>query len=78
MISHEDAVKAFAAAAITWRTASFSGENACVEVAVVPGYIGLRDAKLGSDSPILAFTSEEWACFVAGVRAGEFDLRAFE
>jgi hypothetical protein len=33
----------------------------------------VRDTKR-DDGGILAFTREEWASFVAGVRLGEFDL----
>jgi hypothetical protein len=32
--------------------------------ASIPGYVGVRDTKLGTASPILAFTSAEWAAFV--------------
>ncbi|MFD7415215.1 DUF397 domain-containing protein [Kitasatospora purpeofusca] len=58
---------------VNWRKSTFSGETgACVEVADgVPGVLPVRDSKdpLG---PSLLFTSEAWAAFVAGVRAGEF------
>jgi hypothetical protein len=73
---HADAVAALAAAT-TWRKASFSGTNGdggCVEVATVPGWVGVRDTKLGPDSPILAFTPHEWDAFAKGVRDGEFEL----
>ena len=48
----------------------------CVEVATIPGWIGVRDTKLGPDSPVLAFTPTEWDAFTQGVRGGEFDLGA--
>jgi hypothetical protein len=56
-----------------WRKSSASGGNGCVEVAVGFEVVGVRDTKdrLG---PVLRFTPEEWAAFVAGVRDGEFDL----
>jgi hypothetical protein len=73
-MKHEDAVAALTAAD-NWHKASFSGgaNGGCVEVATVPGYIGVRDTKLGAASPVLAFTPTEWKAFLAGVRAGEFD-----
>lgn len=60
----------------TWRKSTFcNGATACVEVAPLPdGSVGVRDSKLGDDSPLLSFTPTEWVAFIAGVRAGEFDL----
>lgn len=59
-----------------WRKSSFcNGAATCVEVAPLPdGSVGVRDSKLGDDSPLLSFTPTEWVAFVAGVRDGEFDL----
>jgi len=49
-----------------------SCSEGCVEVAVnVPGIVGLRDTKTGS---IHSYTPDEWNTFVAGIKAGEFDL----
>jgi len=61
-----------------WFKSSFSGsEGSCVEANLAaPGTIQIRDSKLGPDaSPVLTFNPGEWDAFVAGVRAGEFDLR---
>ena len=53
---------------------SFSGAEGCVEVRMLAdGKIGLRDSKDTSKPPHV-FTPHEWHAFVAGVRAGEFDL----
>lgn len=62
--------------ATEWRKASYSkGQSDCVEITDgVPGWIGIRDSKLGADSPILALTTAEWAAFTAGVKDDEFDL----
>jgi hypothetical protein len=59
---------------LDWRKSSFSGGNggACVEVASTDHLVVVRDSKDRS-GPILAFASTEWAAFLAGVRAGEFD-----
>ena len=71
---HADAVAALSAAT-NWHKASYSGgdNGGCVEVATIPGWIGVRDTKLGPDSPVLAFTPTEWEAFTKGVRGGEFD-----
>lgn len=60
-----------------WRKSSFSGENGdsggCVEVAFLPrGDVAVRDTKDRTLAPH-RYTAAEWAAFVAGVRAGEFD-----
>jgi len=47
--------------------------HACVEVAIREDAIGVRDSK-DSSKTTLCFTVEEWAAFVEGVKAGEFDL----
>jgi hypothetical protein len=59
-----------------WRKSSFSGDdgnNGCVEVAFLPGgAVAIRDTKDRALRPHV-HTAAEWAAFVAGVRAGEFD-----
>lgn len=59
-----------------WFKSSFSGAsvNACVEVALLPEEIAVRDSK-DRQGPVLVFTPDEWRAFLAGVRADEFDLR---
>jgi Domain of unknown function (DUF397) len=53
---------------------SYSGNGGCVEVRqLADGTIGLRDSK-DVTKPPHQFTAAEWKAFVAGVRAGEFDL----
>lgn len=47
-----------------WRTSSYSGGNAnCVQVAVTPVHIGLRDSK-NSTGPALVFAANDWTRFV--------------
>lgn len=74
-MQHSDAVAALSVAT-NWHKASHSGNDngGCVEVATIPGWIGVRDTKLGPDSPVLAFTPHEWDAFTRGVRDGEFSL----
>ncbi|MFI7644153.1 DUF397 domain-containing protein [Nonomuraea sp. NPDC049400] len=57
-----------------WRKSSFcNGASTCVEVApLADGWVGVRDAK-EQDGPVLIFSAVEFAAFVAGVKAGEFD-----
>ena len=61
------------ASSATWKRSTFCGETSCVEVAVTPDSIGVRDSKL-THSPVLSFTRSEWDAFVRGVKNGEFDL----
>jgi hypothetical protein len=57
---------------IKWRKSSFSGCLECLEVAQSEQYVLLRDSKdpLGVQ---IRLTPSEWAAFLSGVRAGEFD-----
>lgn len=60
---------------LEFRKSTRSGPNCdnCVEVADIPGGRVLRDSK-NPTGPVLAFDDAEWAAFVAGAKAGEFDL----
>jgi Domain of unknown function (DUF397) len=52
---------------------SYSANNGCVEIAFVDdGGVAVRDSKDRSGS-VLIFQPHEWAAFVRGVGAGEFD-----
>jgi uncharacterized protein DUF397 len=60
-----------------WRKSSYSSPDGqeCVEITtVLAGWVGVRDSKLGAESPVLAFTSAEWRAMVAGARTGELDV----
>jgi hypothetical protein len=56
-----------------FKKSTFSGNGGCVEVAVASTSIKVQDSK--SRDATLTFTPLEWDAFVAGVKAGEFDLR---
>jgi hypothetical protein len=60
------------AATPQFRKSSFSeGGGDCVEVAKIPSRV-VRDSK-DPYGPSLYFFESEWAAFVKGVKAGEFD-----
>jgi len=44
----------------------------CVEVAVKPEGVAVRDSRNRAQGTLF-FTHEEWKCFTDGVRNGEFD-----
>jgi len=55
------------------RTSSRSnGEMECVEVAVVPGRVGVRDSKDRS-GPALMLPPSAWQAFMQDVQVGSFD-----
>jgi hypothetical protein len=59
-----------------WRKSTrSSGGGNCVEVALADGLplVGVRDTK-NRDGGTLAFSSDDWHDFIAGVRAGKFNL----
>lgn len=56
-----------------WETPAACGPNGgnCVDVNLgTPGFVGLRDSKLGA---VLMFDDAEWEAFLAAARAGQFD-----
>jgi hypothetical protein len=57
----------------TWLKSSRSYPSGdCVEVRALDGGVMVRDSK-DPHGPKLSFSRQEWAAFVAGVQAGEFD-----
>jgi hypothetical protein len=63
-----------------WRRSTHSSDGACVEVAfdqrptsLHNPHVLVRDSK-DPHGPVLMFTAQEWAAFLAGARDGEFDL----
>jgi hypothetical protein len=58
---------------LRWRKSSRCDSSSCVEVAVTAERVAVRDSK-NLAAPNLSFSHAEWSAFVAGVRAGDFDL----
>jgi hypothetical protein len=57
-----------------WIQSRACNNSACVQVAHLPGgMVALRDSK-DTAKPAHVFDREEWAAFVTGVKAGDFDL----
>lgn len=60
---------------VGWQKGSGSHPNgSCVEVGEgACGMVHVRDSK-APDGPMLSFTTDEWCAFLAGAKAGEFDV----
>lgn len=56
----------------SWRKSSYSHHEACVTVAQLPDGIGVRDSKQ-PDAGTLVLSRQQFAGWLAGIRAGEFD-----
>lgn len=57
-----------------WRKSSRSAANGCVEVALLPDHVAVRDSK-DRGGPSLLFTKAEWKELIDRIREGEFDMR---
>ena len=59
----------------TWFKSSFSQPGGCcLEVRIEGDQIHVRDTKDAEAGPVLTYTADEWNAFLAGAKAGEFDL----
>ncbi|MFJ2775614.1 DUF397 domain-containing protein [Kitasatospora sp. NPDC087315] len=57
---------------VKWKKAAASNPNDnCVECGTLQGAVMVRDSKDAS-GPALAFPTDTWRAFVAGVRVGDF------
>ncbi|KHF42919.1 DUF397 domain-containing protein [Saccharomonospora viridis] len=57
-----------------WRKSSFSSAGQdCVEFRRIEGGVEVRNSKR-PDEATIRYTIDEWRAFVAGVKAGEFDV----
>jgi hypothetical protein len=58
---------------VSWITSRACNNSACVQVAFLPdGLVALRDSK-DTTKRAHVFDRQEWAAFIAGVMAGDFD-----
>jgi hypothetical protein len=57
----------------SWQKSRYSSANGCVEVAVLPDTVAVRDSK-DRGGPVLMFNQTEWRAFVGAVKDGQFDL----
>ena len=58
--------------ALAWRKSSRSGEDNCVEVAVLPaGGMAVRDSK-DRTGPVLTFTAGRWQAFLGRLTSTGF------
>lgn len=71
-MNHDQAAAALTTAA-GWRKSSYSqGQNGCVEITTeLPGWVGVRDSKLGTDSPVLPVALFEWCAMLATGSEGQ-------
>lgn len=54
-----------------WFKSSFSNaNNACVEVAVLPDAVAVRDSK-DRGGPSLVFTPDQWSAFASAIRTDD-------
>jgi hypothetical protein len=62
-------------AGAAWRKSSHSnGATNCVEVALLPdGSVGVRHSRR-PDGAVIVYSRTEWAAFLAGVKAEEFEF----
>ncbi|MDR7303325.1 DUF397 domain-containing protein [Haloactinomyces albus] len=72
-MSYEDALTALGNATNWHKSSRSQAQNGCVEVGSTGGYVGVRDSKIGAESPVLPFTAAEWAAFTEKAKAGSFD-----
>ncbi len=62
---------------VQFKTSSFSNIDPvpfCVAVARAEDTVAVRNSQDANPATTLEFTREQWAAFVKGVKAGEFDV----
>lgn len=57
---------------LSWHRSATCTGSSCVEVSRHPDGVAVRDSK-DPERGYLVYSREEWAAFVAAIKAGEFD-----
>ncbi|MCA1190072.1 MULTISPECIES: DUF397 domain-containing protein [unclassified Saccharopolyspora] len=57
---------------LNWRKSSHSDQYNCVEVALSPHFVAVRDSKAVEDGR-LTVSPARWAAFLRGLESGRFD-----
>lgn len=60
-------------AEVRWRRAAGCESSNCAEIAIDDDVIEIRNSS-ARDAGTASFTRSEWAAFIGGVKAGEFDV----
>ncbi|MGP3777033.1 DUF397 domain-containing protein (plasmid) [Streptomyces sp. SDT5-1] len=61
----------FDPATAVWFKASYSsGDQNCLESALVPGVVPVRDSKLAEESPVVLFSPTSWSSFITELKSG--------
>jgi hypothetical protein len=60
----------------SFRTSSFSGGSACVEVGRLDGYVVVRDSKDPLRRTTVAFTPDAWAALVLAIKTNSLTIDA--
>ena len=58
-----------------WRKSTRCDANSCVEVALLPDLVAIRDST-DPDGPVLSFSPDAWRGFIWSIRAGELTAPA--
>jgi hypothetical protein len=68
-MNHHDVLAALRTATGWRKSTRSSGQNCCLAVTTeVSGWIGVRDTKLGAQSPVLACTPVQWMAMLAAAK----------
>jgi Domain of unknown function (DUF397) len=68
-MNYHDALAALSTATGWHKSTRSEAQNGCLEVTTeVPGWVGVRDTKLGARSPVLAVPTKEWTVMLAATK----------
>ena len=68
---HDDRGEGLAEHNLFWRSSTACVSSGCVQAAATADGVALRDSK--SPDRQVEVSRQDWAAFVAGVKAGDFD-----